>query len=177
MPVMTTRVHLFRRRLALSFFFLDDAYLAASSPLRIRQVTDQLRTARFHVNNDTDYSELAAAMSILDIGLDDGRSSGELTDRAQEDAFNDDVDELAKKVKSMFSTIVDSGASHMTRTEAKEVLERMHYRLVYAVRTKQRPRKQLFQSTLSDGASGEPRPGIMARVLAKSSRKGGEAGS
>ncbi len=67
-----------------------------------------------------------------------------------ENDFNKSIDELANQIKSMFTRISDTGASHMTRTEAKEVLNRVYYRLVYSVRTKPRPKKNLFMSNSDD---------------------------
>lgn len=99
-------------------------------------------------------------MSLLNIGLDDGDppplpstspfSEDIITDSEIKDAttseasFNKAVDRLAHRVHTMFTSIVDTGASHMTRTEAKDVLGAFHARLVYAVRTKQKPKTMVF---------------------------------
>ena len=44
----------------------------------------------------------------------------------------------------MFTQIIDTSASHMKRTEAKEILEAFHSRLLFAVRTKPPPKKKVF---------------------------------
>lgn len=44
----------------------------------------------------------------------------------------------------MFMQIVDSGASDMRRTEAKEVLEGLQSRLLYSVRTRPPQKKNIF---------------------------------
>ena len=57
-----------------------------------------------------------------------------------EKAFNLAVDSLAHTLKHLFTSITDSGASHMRRTECKDGMERVYYRLIYGVRTKPRGR-------------------------------------
>ncbi|KAI9852822.1 MAG: hypothetical protein M1838_005043 [Thelocarpon superellum] len=181
-PISPGPLYALRRRLAMAYFFEDRSILdTPSGPLvQFPRIMTRLDDSRFDIGNETNYTELAALLSILDIGLDDGCSSCDLdvTIAAQERAFNGAVDELARKIKVMFTTISDSGAAHMTRTEAKEVLERVHYRLVYGVRTKSRPKQHLFQSTLAvnaagadddaDDAASHPASGIVARLLASS---------
>jgi hypothetical protein len=110
-----------------------------------------LEKPEFNIDSGTDYTRLASLISIIDICIDDGASPSSFADKDQENAFNTDIDNLAKHLKSMFTKIVDTGASYMARTEAKEVLERVHYRLVFAVRTKERPKNSIFQSNFSDG--------------------------
>jgi hypothetical protein len=60
--------------------------------------------------------------------------------------FNRRVDTLANRIKAIFSSIHDSGASHLKRTEAKENLQAVHSRLIFSVRTKERPKRSWFQS-------------------------------
>ena len=68
----------------------------------------------------------------------------------------------------MFTSIVDTGASHMTRTEAKDVLEAFHARLVYAVRTKQKPKTMLFgDASVESKAGGSTIRQFLARVKEK----------
>ena len=62
----------------------------------------------------------------------------------------------------MFTQIVDSGASHMRRTEAKEILEGFHSRLIYAVRTTRKPKTLLVGD--SDFVGGpDSKQGAMMR--------------
>ena len=68
----------------------------------------------------------------------------------------------------MFTSIVDTGASHMTRTEAKDVLEAFHARLVYAVRTKQKPKVMLFGDASVELQAGG---NLMKQFLARSKPK------
>lgn len=104
-------------------------------------------------SNATDYGELAAAIGILSIAIDCGDPPSSPCATEKERGFNRDIDVLSFKIKSMFADIVDTGASHMARTEAKEVLEAFQYRLSYGVRTKPPPKKSLFgDSTVEDAA-------------------------
>lgn len=146
----------------MAFFFEDSSYLTPTitSLSSLPSITRHLRTSRFDIHQTTDYANLSASISLLNIGLDDGDPpplsstspfSEELTTgsnkkypNTSEAAFNKAVDRLAHRVHTMFTSIVDTGASHMTRTEAKDVLEAFHARLVYAVRTKQKPKVMLF---------------------------------
>lgn len=148
----------------MAFFFEDPAYLTLPAPSlsSLPAITRHLRTSQFDLQPTTDYSTLSANISLLNIGLDDGdppplpstslSSSNTATDsnnkdpKTSEAAFNRAVDRLAHRVHTMFTSIVDTGASHMTRTEAKDVLEAFHARLVYGVRTKQKPKVMLFGS-------------------------------
>ena len=130
----------------MSFFFQDSSHLSNAPPnfINFSAIVHQLRQPEFKITAAADYTRLAAAISILDIGIDDGDPPTSPFDVQAELDFNHEVDRLAKMVKSMFTRIIDSGASHMTRTEAKDVLEALHARLVYAVRTKPKPKKRLF---------------------------------
>ena len=71
----------------------------------------------------------------------------------------------------MFTQIVDAGASHKRRTEAKEVLEAFHSRLLYAVRTKRKPKTTLAgESDIDvgrDSRQGDLMRGFLERVKQK----------
>jgi len=58
--------------------------------------------------------------------------------------FNDDVEVLTTQIRVIEERIVDSGASHMRRTVAKEAARRLAYRLEYAVRTREKVKKDVF---------------------------------
>ncbi|KAI9838892.1 MAG: hypothetical protein M1819_004100 [Sarea resinae] len=174
LPAFPSRHHTFRRRLALTYFFNDDLnYLTKplDSLLRLPDIITYLLRPSFCISKDTNYSELAALISILDIGIDDGACPS-TTSRTieEEDDFNSDVDELARSVKRIFTSIVDTGASHMPRTVAKEVLERVHYRLVYAVRTKEKAKKSIFDSGTLSSREGSD---AFARFFSKSKNQSG----
>ncbi|KAL9608469.1 MAG: hypothetical protein Q9167_006701 [Letrouitia subvulpina] len=152
LPVSSLWTSLFRRRLALAFFFEDDRYSSenASSLISLRTIASHLSNPQFNVANETIYPELAASIGILAIGIDDGDPPAIGADKEIEDAFNREVDLLSARVKAIYTQIVDTGASHMGKTEAKEFLGAFHSRLEYAVRTKPKAK-----NTILDNSDGE----------------------
>ncbi|KAL9122586.1 MAG: hypothetical protein Q9187_000857 [Circinaria calcarea] len=145
-PASSTRLNCFRQRLAMAFFYEDSSFLTKQPVdlIILSDVAKHLRQPQFTIGQDTDYSNLAASVAILDIGLDNGNPPRSIVAIQSEDGFNKEVDSLAKAVKGRFMRIIDSGASHMLRTEAKDVLEALHCRLTFAVRTKQKPKANPF---------------------------------
>ncbi|KAI4128344.1 MAG: hypothetical protein LQ338_002789 [Usnochroma carphineum] len=142
LPAFSPRSSLLRRRLALAYFFHDRTYLSRDREhlTDFQAIVRYLNGSCFSVNSGTDYLGLAASIAILAIGIDNADAPPVDSSREAQATFNDNVDILAQKIKAMFTQIVDTGASHMKRTEAKQVLETFHSYLVYAVRTKQKPR-------------------------------------
>ena len=145
-PASSRRLILLRRRLALAYYFRDIRYLSqqADYTLDLKVIARHLEDPQFRPSNTTDYGELAAAIGILGIAIDCGDPPSLHCTTEEVKAFNRDIDVLSLKIKSMFADIVDTGASHMGRTEAKEVLEVFQYRLSYSIRTKPPPKKSLF---------------------------------
>ncbi|KAL4874845.1 hypothetical protein BJY04DRAFT_233253 [Aspergillus karnatakaensis] len=142
-----------RRRLA--YIFLTDNPIAEpltpNKKSSIHRIIIILKDPRFDVKRykrkgqpEYDYGELTAVTTFLNIIVDSGWSETKFADERAEDEFNGAVDNLAERVKKIFSAIEDAGASHLKRTLAKEALESLHYRIVYAVRTKPPPKKTLF---------------------------------
>ena len=156
---------LFRSRLALAFLYHDESPLGVPPEhlLNLKRIAAQLDDPRFdtsrkaEMNGELDYWSFSSLIAILNAAIDssasttlstsDSRPSSPKTaarKKAAEEQFNTDVDHLADRIKALFSSIQDSGASHLKRTEAKESLQVLYYRLIYAVRTKQRPIKSWF---------------------------------
>lgn len=146
LPACSPRLVVFRRRLALAYFSHDEDYLTKSTSdlLDLGSIATELQHPRFAIRTDTDFSELAAVIGILSIGIDRGDPPSPHSDERQQVRFNGDVDLVASRIGEMFTSIVDTGASHMRRTEAKEMLEAFHSKLLYAVRTKPKPKTMLF---------------------------------
>ncbi|KAI9835799.1 MAG: hypothetical protein M1837_003600 [Sclerophora amabilis] len=174
MPVHTPRLHEFRHRLALVYFLDDPSFLEGrqlDGLSNIGRITVQLDRPQFEITNRTDYTELAALTSILDISIDDGGggiSTSDIRDRKDiETAFNRAIDTLARKIKTMFTKIIDTGASHMTRTEAKENLDRVYVRLTHAIRTKLKTKQDIFQSRLTDAGTAEHKASAFSRLTSK----------
>lgn len=163
-PASLPQLNLIRRRLALSFFFEDASFLSkpTKSLLDLRSVAHHLQGPQFAIRNDTDYSDLAASIAILSIAVDDGDQTQAGTDKQEGIAFNQDIDMLSRRIYTMFTSIVDTGASHMKRTEAKEVIEGFHSRLQYAVRTKRKQKSMLFGNSMLDADLDSMKNGLQS---------------
>lgn len=95
------------------------------------------------------YSTLMAQTAILDAAIGDGFHPPSFRSRSEQQLFNADVDTLADHIHALSVNIADTGASHMRRTEAKDALQALHFRLLYQVRTKTRRKRHVFDR---DGA-------------------------
>ncbi|KAI4182836.1 MAG: hypothetical protein LQ348_004792 [Seirophora lacunosa] len=139
-PAFSPASALLQRRLALAFFFDERSFLmkTAGNLVDFKAIRRHLNRPEFVVNSTTDYSDLAAAIVILAIGIDDGDPPPDGASKETKAAFDHDVDTVAQKIKAMFNQINDTGAAHMKRTDAKQSLESFHSTLVYAMRTKQK---------------------------------------
>ena len=154
LPAFSPRLNIFRRRLSLAFFFEDRTYLSKPSQdlVNLGSISCRLTAPRFAINKDTKYTELTAAISILDVGLDCGDPPLAGIDKNAETTFNKEVDELSCRVKSISTRIIDTGASQLKRTEAKEMLEGLYFRLTYAVRTEPKPKNNRLGQSNGDGS-------------------------
>ncbi|KAL8741758.1 MAG: hypothetical protein Q9190_005671 [Brigantiaea leucoxantha] len=156
LPTSSPKTSLFRRRLALSFFFNDDRYLSKPTTdlLNLISIAHHLNQPQFVINPKTNFPNLAATIAILAIGIDNGNPPPSTADKEAETAFNSEVDALSKRIKAIYTQIVDAGASHMKRTEAKEVLEAFRSRLEFAVRTRPKRKNTVWGSGGDDGGGG-----------------------
>lgn len=119
----------------------------------------------FTFNKHTDYSALAARLTLLDIGIGPGPTTVPyqplLSPTIQPDdlpvlpktvslspeqvAFNQLVDALTQRVKLLGNNIVQVGAvSDLSRLEAKDCSDRLYHRLENAVRIGGRRKKGPF---------------------------------
>ncbi|OJJ43139.1 hypothetical protein ASPZODRAFT_74944 [Penicilliopsis zonata CBS 506.65] len=147
-------IALLRCRLAVSFLLRDPAPLteAPEAVLDLNRITAVLKEKRFDVKafkakdqGEYDFGELGAITVLLNIAIDS--SWAKLRAGAEGETnreYNAAVDALADRIKKIFTSIADSGASHLRRTQAKEALEALHYRTVYSIRSKPPPKKTLF---------------------------------
>ncbi|KMP02867.1 hypothetical protein CIRG_02559 [Coccidioides immitis RMSCC 2394] len=165
----TPKVALLRCRLAAAFFFEDKAFLDKPAELvfDLKRMTIRLQDDRFKIHRSTptgqeplDYWELSAITSILDVAIGSGTAEKSFPNKESEAKFNRDVDKLAEQIKVIFTAIKDTGASHLKRTESKEYLQALHYRLIYGVRTKPRPKVSWFVPSKSGGVADESWSGI-----------------
>jgi hypothetical protein len=157
----------------------------ATPDISLDQLTSHLDEPRYDISRSTrqdtpfDYSTLSSVVYIFDATLANGGRPTTFPDPATERAFNHQVDILAERVKSIITSIADTGASHMRRTEAKEALNALHFRLLFGVRTKPRPKKSVFGG--KDGAeyrAEERSAGNMRHFLERrKEKKGGKKGA
>ena len=136
----------------MAFFFEDETFLRKYDKdlIDMKLIAHHLRKPRFKIRNDTDYPELAALIAILSIGIESGDRPPAESDKQELAAFNADVDLLTSRIYEKFTHIVDTGASHMKRTQAKEVLEAFQSQLSYAIRTKPKAKKRLFDEPTAE---------------------------
>ncbi|KAF8241511.1 hypothetical protein K440DRAFT_665290 [Wilcoxina mikolae CBS 423.85] len=134
LPISSPRWHVFRRRLACAFLFEDGFYLSKSQERLVHfdKLTDLLRQHQYKIHKDTDYAALQSLISILDIAIDNGATTG--TDIEKDKG----VDQLIDALRVMFSRIVDTNAQNLARTEAKDTIERLQFRLTFSVRSRQK---------------------------------------
>lgn len=115
-------------------------------------ILHRLSKPPFTITAKTDYASLSALVMFLDALVDSGFSSFPFRDNEEEKVFNENVDALARQLRNLSGRIIDCGASHMRRTECKVVLDRLVYRLEFAVRTRVKPRRNLFGGSTLNGA-------------------------
>jgi len=146
LPTISPRVHLFYRRLANAFVFEDISYMTCpfEDLVKLSRFTNELLNARqYRINRDTDYVNLQSALHVMDLAIDSGATAGVASENDRE------VDALVDVVKRMFSKIVDTNAQNLRRTEAKDILERIQFRLAFSVRSRQKMALDITQSTLN----------------------------
>lgn len=135
LPACSSRTHLFRRRLALGFLFQDPAYLTReyADLVHLHRFVKLLKqNPSFEITKESDYNELQALICIMDVAIDDGATSGNPN-------INDyEVDMLVEDLRTIFSTIQDTNAQNLARTEAKDTIERLLFRLRFGVRVKEK---------------------------------------
>nr|OQO25574.1 hypothetical protein B0A51_07538 [Rachicladosporium sp. CCFEE 5018] len=195
LPATTAELHFLRRSLALQVLLgaaADEIISHVSPDTGVRLLVRLKRAPEFAISERTDYALLLSLTSLLDIAIDAGFSDFAFLSPAQvqtpiasassnslfsttskpsspaEQAFNAKVDAFAAQVTQMKSRIRDAGTSHLKRTEAKSALERLVVRLEYAVRTRPKPRKGVFDK----GSSAAMGMGMEAFL--KSAGKGAE---
>lgn len=134
-------------------FFLDDAsYLSKGHHefLYLGSVSQRLTQPDYTVSRETDFANLTASISMLSVGVDNGDPPLAGFNRKAERSFDERIDMLSYEIKSINERIVDTGAAHMRRTQAKQVLEGFHSRLLYAIRTTPPAKKSMFGDMTKD---------------------------
>ncbi|RMD43483.1 hypothetical protein DV735_g1634, partial [Chaetothyriales sp. CBS 134920] len=125
----------------------DSLSLAAPFAIDLPGLMNHVATdASFNTAQPTklDFAALRARTVILDTAVADGGRPAVFATAADKASFNKSVDALAAVVKETFVKISDSGASHMSRSEAKDALQALYYRLMFAVRTEPQLKRNIF---------------------------------
>ncbi|KAE8374807.1 hypothetical protein BDV26DRAFT_32649 [Aspergillus bertholletiae] len=147
-------IAMLRCRLAVAFLTNDPSPLIEEPDVMayLRRIINILKDERFDVKRyktkgqpEYDYGKLMSITAVLNIAIDSGWSGVDFSSKDARREFNTEVDVLADRIKRIFTSIEDSGASHLKRTLAKEALETLHYRIIYSVRTKPRPKRSIFE--------------------------------
>ncbi|KAJ5734926.1 uncharacterized protein N7483_000051 [Penicillium malachiteum] len=172
------RTALLRYRLAMAFLLQKPGPLTepVEEVLNLKRLTlflisDKRLKVKSYKKSGHDYGQLIAVSTLLDIVInstiydlnfhtkkDSEKDHNAKKDHSAEKDYNAAIDKIAAQIKGVFSAIEDAGASHLKRMLAKEALERVHYRMLYSVRSKPPPSKRmLFASDTPrrDGNIGE----------------------
>ncbi len=192
MPARSQRSHHVRRMLAThmitgKYTHRDyDAKLALPKSAQI--ILQRLKTApEFAISESSDYLILTSLISVLDIAIDSGFSDSLSRGHAAEPSkpsngfanpnpalraetdFNAQIDAFTTQLRQMSSRIRDAGTAHLRRTEAKSAIDRLVLRLEHCVRTKPKPKKNVF-----GGGTGQQRD-FLSGFLKHSSLKTDDA--
>jgi hypothetical protein len=126
-------------------FYFESLFFSTSHSHNLMDIDRFIRRLDdpdFDTTSQTDYRELAALVSLLDIAVDDGRSIQlDLSDKAIERKFNEDIDSFVATIKEIMGSIGNPGAAFISRIEAKETLELVSQRISDSVRTKPKPKE------------------------------------
>lgn len=151
LPVQSLRTHLFRKRLALGFYYEDSAYFTSSQNelVNLTDIVSRLKSPQFEITPATDYGELKNRLEILDIAVDDGPSKG------IPGSQNKPIDDLVNTLKGMSMKIVDGSMTSLLRTEAKQAIESLQYRLTYSLERKGKREQSVLERLFMSEAEGE----------------------
>ncbi|KAH6628571.1 hypothetical protein F5144DRAFT_315124 [Chaetomium tenue] len=171
-PPLHVKLIELRRRLALVFVF-DDPRRAFSPPedtFSIRSIIDRLEQADEFVvdRTNTDYVELLALSEMLSVAVGDGSPPAENTSPEAVQQYNAEVDELARKIKLLWSNIHEQGAAYMSRLEVRVQLRDFERKLQHVVRTRPRPKEDIFGlNSTEDDLKRPKQQQFMKRFLKK----------
>ncbi|TQS38026.1 hypothetical protein Golomagni_01478 [Golovinomyces magnicellulatus] len=141
-PSVLVRSHELKRRLAYCFLFNDLLFATAPSQniFSFTLFLDRLKFKDLQVTHDTNYYELRALIVLMDIAVDDGRSSSlDLNDQFIEESFNNDVDNFSMSIKEILSRLKTQDTGHVSKIQAIETIEAFSQRVIHTMRTKPKP--------------------------------------
>ncbi|GAB1312231.1 Formin GTPase-binding domain-containing protein [Madurella fahalii] len=172
-PLLHPQLVELRRRLALVFVFDDPqrAYARPENTFSMRSVLDRLDHAdEFIVDrNNTDYFELLALSEMLSVAISDGSPPSDSSGPEVVKQYNAEVDEVAHRIKFMWSNIHEQGAAYMSRLEARVQLRDFERKLLHVVRTRPPPKEDIFGLEPTEDDIERPKQQkFMQKFLAKS---------
>lgn len=171
-PLLHPQLIELRRRLALVFVFDDPqrAYARPEDTFSMRSVIDRLDHADEFVvdRNNTDYFELLALSELLSVAVGDGGPPDSGSSPEVVKQYNAEVDEVARRIKFMWSNIHEQGAAYMSRLEARVQLRDFERKLLHAVRTRPPPKEDIFGLEPTEDEVERPKQQqFMKKFLAK----------
>ncbi|KAK3694000.1 hypothetical protein B0T22DRAFT_57936 [Podospora appendiculata] len=172
-PITDPRLIELRRRLSIVCVF-DAPQRASARPedhFSMRAVVDQLEADKFVVDrHNTDYYELAALTDLLSVVIGDGNPPlGGGPEAIKQ--YNAEVDEVARRLKILYSNIHEQGGAFASRLDAKTKLKDLERKLHHATRTRPPPKESVFGLRTSEDDAARPRQQrFMQRFLAKGAR-------
>ncbi|RKF56829.1 hypothetical protein GcM3_192008 [Golovinomyces cichoracearum] len=141
------RSHELKRRLACCFLFNDLRFATAPSQniFNFNTFIDRLKSKDLQVTHDTNYYELRALIMLMDIAVDDGRSSSvDLNDQCIEDTFNNHVDNFSMSIKEILGRLKTQDTGYVSKIQAVEAIEAFSQRVIHTMRTKPKPVHEWF---------------------------------
>lgn len=129
------------------FYFNDVKYakIHSHSSMDLDKFINRLNDPAFDTTSKTDYVELKALILLMDIALDDGRSTKlDLSDPIVEKKFNEDIEALSAAIKDILNGIGQPGAGFISRTEAREMMDLVSDRIKETLGTKRKPTHTWF---------------------------------
>ncbi|KFY29462.1 hypothetical protein V493_02354 [Pseudogymnoascus sp. VKM F-4281 (FW-2241)] len=146
-PEYTPRLIDLRRRVSLAVFCQDCdlTQKPAEEKLEMRKLVQVLSGPRFQISRNTDYVQLAALISLLEIAIGDGSAADlDVNDPQLVDEYNSNLDKLAYQLKVISSSIVDRGTLSPSRIHTKRTVERLRNLLLENTRTRLKPKHSIF---------------------------------
>jgi hypothetical protein len=157
LPASSPLTAYFQRHLALAFLLHPDVVNMSLEDPRLPELLREHLTMSLHfrIKKDTNYSYLAARLTLLDIAIgpgllvvpyqslispptseaDSSLNQAPLPSSSDIKRFNEHVESLAQHIKILGNSIIEAGAvTDLTILEAKDCIEKLCSRLEYAVR-------------------------------------------
>jgi len=172
-PLLRPRLVDLRRRLALVCIFEDPqrGYVPPEMTFNLRAVIDLLGADKFKIDrHHADFHEVAALAELLGYAVGDGCPPPD-----SKKQFNDEVDELARKIKVMWTNIQQQGASSASRLDARLKLQNLERKLEHATRTRPPQMPNIFGITEEQEEVDRPRQQLFMRNFLQGKKKSTEA--